>query len=260
MPGQAGRGTVPCPRSVEFDALFDYKSTNTSLNKDTVPGLEELLAGKYIIRKGEDSGDSLQVIQVNGEIYSVQEQSACPIGYSINHYLLYEDLMDLPVSKRGIALLNAVVLEEQQVKQVKADISHFDTNMLQAESAIETIVNNNLANAVSSFSRDTNGFTCQTDYREDSVIFFSVPYDQGWKAYIDSKEVNILDSGGMMLIEAPAGFHEIRFEYRTPGYLLGAVISVISISLFLLYLAYCFMQMQMISGCFVHDTTTHRRK
>ena len=86
-----------------------------------------------------------------------------------------------------------------------------------------------------------------------SVILFLI-------YYIDSKEVNILDSGGMMLIEAPAGFHEIRFEYRTPGYLLGAVISVISISLFLLYLAYCFMQMQMISGCFVHDTTTHRRK
>ncbi len=90
------------------------------------------------------------------------------------------------------------------------------------------------------FELDDNGFRASTHYKNDSFVYFSVPYDEGWKASIDGDYCNIIQSGGMMLIEVPAGNHMIEFYYSTPGYRAGVIITVMSIAVYVAYLLILF--------------------
>ena len=91
-----------------------------------------------------------------------------------------------------------------------------------------------------SFEIDNRGFyaTCQLD--EPAIVFFSVPYDKGWHAWVNGAPVQIEKANiGFMAVRAPAGECRIYFEYQTPGLFEGAVISGGGLLLLLLYLLVC---------------------
>ena len=90
--------------------------------------------------------------------------------------------------------------------------------------------------AVTDFTRDTNGFSGKITVDSAKTILFTVPWDKGWRAQIDGQEVPIKNSLGFMIIQVPEGSHTIRFQYRIPGGRLGIVFSVIGfMSIFLLF-------------------------
>ena len=89
--------------------------------------------------------------------------------------------------------------------------------------------------AVKNFRRTSDGFVCDSDYSSDSLVYFSVPNDSGWKAFIDGQQTEIINSGGMMLIRVPAGTHRISFRYTTPGLSAGTAVSLISLCALILY-------------------------
>ncbi len=89
--------------------------------------------------------------------------------------------------------------------------------------------------AVENFRRSSDGFVCESDYSENELVYFSVPNDSGWKAFIDGEETPIINSGGMMLIRVPAGAHKIVFHYTTPGLSVGAAISLASLAALILF-------------------------
>ena len=67
------------------------------------------------------------------------------------------------------------------------------------------------------------------------LIFTTIPYDEGWKVYIDGEEaetVMVLDS--LLAVPATAGGHEIKFVYRPDCAVYGGLISVIGILAFVL--------------------------
>ena len=71
------------------------------------------------------------------------------------------------------------------------------------------------------------------------LIFTTIPYDEGWKVYIDGEEVEgvmVLDS--LLAVPSTAGFHEIEFVYRPDCAVYGGLISVIGIVLFALLIVW----------------------
>lgn len=61
------------------------------------------------------------------------------------------------------------------------------------------------------------------------MLFTSIPYDKGWKAYVDGKKVEVeavVDGAFMAVRIEDSGVHEVVFDYSTPGLLTGAIISV----------------------------------
>ena len=69
------------------------------------------------------------------------------------------------------------------------------------------------------------------------MVFFSVPYDDGWSATVNGEEVTVEKVDyGFVAVRADAGDSEIVFHYRTPGLALGALLSLVGILLLLLYL------------------------
>ena len=65
------------------------------------------------------------------------------------------------------------------------------------------------------------------------LIFTTIPYDEGWKVYIDGKRVEtvkVLDS--LLAIPSTAGDHTIEFVYRPDCAVYGGLISIVGIVLF----------------------------
>lgn len=94
--------------------------------------------------------------------------------------------------------------------------------------------------ACESFSIDADGFSAASRLDSPAMLFFSVPYDRGWSAWVNGSPARIEKANiGFMAVRVPAGESIIRFEYRTPGLYEGAVISAGALLLLLLYLLFC---------------------
>ena len=66
--------------------------------------------------------------------------------------------------------------------------------------------------------------------RNDGILYTSIPYDSGWKVYIDGSEVkeeDIHQIGQAMLgVNIQRGSHIIEFEYKAKGLSLGLMVSL----------------------------------
>ncbi len=91
-------------------------------------------------------------------------------------------------------------------------------------------------NAVESFETDNKGFTATITREKESLLFFSIPYDEGWSATVNGKKVEIERvNKGFMAVQIPEGSSTIRFDYTTPYLLEGMGITIISVGIFLIY-------------------------
>ena len=65
------------------------------------------------------------------------------------------------------------------------------------------------------------------------MVCFSIPYSDGWKAYVDGNEVKLHHANiAYMAIEIESGEHQYELVYETPLLKSGMYISVVSLSIF----------------------------
>ncbi len=73
------------------------------------------------------------------------------------------------------------------------------------------------------------------DVKEDGLFYTSISYDKGWKAYVDGEEVEITPvCDAMVAFKLDAGQHEIKLKYCPQGFVLGVIVTLLSIALFAL--------------------------
>ena len=94
-------------------------------------------------------------------------------------------------------------------------------------------------NAWTNVQYDTNWVSGTINAQFDGVFQLAIPYNSGWQAYVDGKEVEVFQSGvrymGILLSE---GEHEIRFKYTTPGITTGTVLSIAALMVAFVYWMY----------------------
>lgn len=73
---------------------------------------------------------------------------------------------------------------------------------------------------------------------KDKILFMSVPYDKGWKVYVDGKEEKLYPIfDAMSAVNLTAGEHEIEMRYSPRGFVPGICISIVSLAaLVMLYI------------------------
>ena len=92
--------------------------------------------------------------------------------------------------------------------------------------------------ACSSFNYTSDGFSAEFDNRgDDNLLFFSVPFDEGWSAKVNGEPAKIEKVNvGFMAIRVKGNTkNEIRFTYRTPMLTEGMIISAIGAGIFIIY-------------------------
>lgn len=222
----------------EFEDLFDYYGATYALNKNTYPGLAQLLGGKWLLSL-EPYGNLVATYETRSNTYYLIENEACPIGYGVTSYIRESELRSLPVESRAIALLQAVCVADDVdastltglTEKKAADITTTDETG-GTDNLVASLTATNKAAKVDNFAKDGHGMTFTTGYEDDTWVYLSVPYDMGWSATIDGEEAEIVYTGGMMMINVPAGEHSVEFSYVTPYYQLGLTISLVGIVIF----------------------------
>ena len=69
----------------------------------------------------------------------------------------------------------------------------------------------------------------------DGVAFTTIPYDANWRVYVDGNQVEPYETVDALLgFDISAGKHTVELEYVHTPFVIGAIISIVGISLFVL--------------------------
>lgn len=99
--------------------------------------------------------------------------------------------------------------------------------------------NNRAENVLDNIIISDNKFSGEINLDSPQILFVSAPFVNGFKAYVDGEEAEILQANTWgMALDLDEGHHEIVFKYRTPGLFVGIGASCIGFVLFSLTLIY----------------------
>lgn len=64
----------------------------------------------------------------------------------------------------------------------------------------------------------------------DRVMFTGIPYDEGWRVYIDGERVDLLETSDFLLaFELPEGQHTVELRYLPTCVIVGDILSAVGI-------------------------------
>lgn len=71
---------------------------------------------------------------------------------------------------------------------------------------------------------------------DKSILYLSIPYDKGWKLYVDGQEYSTQEVyGGFLGAKLNSGNHQIKLDYEPVGFKLGMMISVSTLTTIILF-------------------------
>lgn len=169
-------------------------------------------------------------------------------GFSYDTYMTYSQCDSMSERERGKMMLRAILLDDEQVEKYSymfENLADYYNSSGNSSSTSYNTLKNDVAlraeTAATSFKTGKNSFTATVQRDKDTLVFFSIPYDNGWSAYVNGKQVDVEKVNvGFMAVPVEAGESEIYFEYSTPGLKTGIIISVGAVVVFAGYLAAVF--------------------
>lgn len=216
--------------------------------------IRSLLSVKYLFDNSEKGSFSLDQAgqkstsdpKMTGWSYLKTEsgyniwQNDCyiPMGFTYDYYVTERDYDEgFTKSERGNLMLRAIVLSDEQEAKYADILEPLPSEKTSFnESSYHADCLNRADMSCNSFTPDSKGFSASIELQKPNLVFFSVPYHEGWRAYVNGEEVSVEQVNiGFMAVECGAGHSDIRFEFETPMLRLGAVCSVFCIGAFAVY-------------------------
>ncbi len=196
-----------------------------------------------------------------------RNENALPMGFAYDKYILLETeetdeaegeetdggtpaaqevtrptLMGVAEKQRGNMLVRAIALTEEQIGRyghLMEPATAGDTADLSYDAYVQDAAARR-SQGVSSFNADHTGFTAAITLDRENLVFFSVPYDEGFTATVNGVETPVERvSGGLSAVLCPAGESTIVFTYQTPGWAFALTLTIAAWALWALYAALC---------------------
>lgn len=249
--------SVVSPSIMEF---YDYIGVERSVasRPDTdIPAIRSLLSVKYLINRidgdsfvddiGETRMPDYEYVKTSGNYYVYENQNYVPYGFSYNYYMSYDFCNSYSDESKTRLMLKAMLLTDDQIKKYGEYMTDIDTlgSGYDADATTLSFTDTAMAydaetlrdTAADNFSVDNYGFSATVTRDEKSLVFFSVPYDEGWTAYVNDKQVEVEKVNvGFMAVPVEEGESKIRFNYRNTGLTSGATITITAVAVFAVYM------------------------
>lgn len=152
-----------------------------------------------------------------------------PMGYVYEYYVPddCEYVADEAVNNARIEkMVYACYLDDATAKQLGEVLEPLGEKEIDWKIYSEELKNT----AATEIKMEGNGLTAVTKGEKERLLYFSIPNDNGWEAYINGEKTEIYTiNGGMMGIIAPVGESHIEFKFTTPGLKLGMYVSIAAI-------------------------------
>ena len=199
---------------------------------------------KYYLVKPAENKSSIPTIKSLGydsinkiaDVVVFKNKFSLPLGYTYKNIITYSEFKKANFLQKNKILLNGFVINDED-KEKYAGFSVLKTDSFKADN----ILLDEYFNPLKELRKDTltisqfaqNSIQGNISLKEKRMLFFSIPYDDGWKATVDGKEekldkVNIGFTG--LLLDK--GSHEVLLQFEPPFLKAGAFISLAGLLLF----------------------------
>lgn len=204
------------------------------------PLLQPLASIKYNLTKGDASSflsnDRYEYVSQFGDVKLFKDRYYLPLGYTYDRFLTISNFRQLLPAQKDAALLNAFVVDDREIEKYKR-LQQFDLNAFIASNytmkEYEDSIENRRREILVISEHSHNHIKGKINLSGDKLLFFSIPFDKGWHAKVDGKEVKLeqinIGFTGLLLTK---GTHTVELEYEPPYLIAGAIISLISIGVY----------------------------
>ena len=168
-----------------------------------------------------------------------ENENWVPMGFTYDYYVTADQLERVGEEERAQILCRALLLDEDQISAFGSLLRPLPDEELtrRSEEAYAADCAARREATVAEFTATRTGFTAKTAYDTDALVFFSVPYDDGFTATVNGEPAAIEKvDNGMMAVFVPAGENEVEFTYHTPGLKVSAIVSVAGLAAYGIYL------------------------
>lgn len=142
--------------------------------------------------------------------------------YLVNMGYCYEDredTADIVFSEKGKYDLESIEICYVPLDKYETNIKKLSEDILQ------------------NVQEDTNTISGTVSLEKEKYMVFSIPYSEGWKAYVDGKETKLQKANVMYMgLALEPGEHEITLRYCSPGFWPGLTLTLVSVIVFLIFL------------------------
>ena len=241
-------GSTAAPSILSFYPGLGVKRDVRSEPEITNYALRGLLSVEYLIttpekrESFEDEADAGWTYLADVDGYALyHNDNYVPMGFTYDYYITEESYETTVKNTRANLLMRALVLSEEDAEtygkyleklpDAKLDDLWYDTYVSDCA--------DRRASACSTFQMTNSGFHAEITLKKDDLVFFSVPYDDGFTAYVNGEETDVIRvDEGLMAVLAPAGENTIDFVYQADGYSLASKVSLAALAVFVLYAGY----------------------
>ena len=244
-------GSTAAPSILSFYPALGVKRDVRSEPEIANYALRGLLSVEYLIttpekrESFEDEADAGWTNLADVDGYALyHNDNYVPMGFTYDYYVTKQTYEASVKTLRSNLLMRALVLEDEDVAQYGQYLIELPDAMLDDlhyDSYTQDCADRR-AHSCSVFQMNNAGFHAEITLDKANLVFFSVPYDDGFTAYVNGEKADILQvDEGLMAVLCPAGASSIDFVYQAAGLSASRVVTAVAIPVWVVYVA-CFVR------------------
>ena len=244
-------GSTAAPSILSFYPGLGVKRDVRSEPEITNYALRGLLSVEYLIttpekrESFEDEADAGWTYLADVDGYTLyHNDNYVPMGFTYDYYVTEATYQTSIKTLRSNLLMRALVLSEEDAAAYGQYLTELPDEMLEElyyDSYTQDCADRR-AHSCSVFQMNNAGFHAEITLDKTNLVFFSVPYDDGFTAYVNGEKTDILRvDEGLMAVLCPAGASSIDFVYQAAGLSASRVVTAVAIPVWVVYVA-CFVR------------------
>ena len=206
------------------------------------PLLFSMASGKYWLSKRPDGylkGFGYDSVATFNDVKVYKNRYSVDFGFCYDKVIDAESFKKIGIFQKDLALLKGCVIENEQIELLTQfkPLNLKDTSInfsFQMYDSLTKALNGNVF-SISSFHE--NNIKGSINTSSPKILYFSIPFDEGWKASVNNKEVKLYRLNcGMTGLVTNIGINNIELQF-TPRYRnIGFWVSIFSL---LLIVSFC---------------------
>ena len=241
-------GSTAAPSILSFYPGLGVKRDVRSEPEIANYALRGLLSVEYLIttpekrESFEDEADAGWTYLADVDGYTLyHNDNYVPMGFTYDYYVTEATYQTSIKTLRSNLLMRALVLEDEDLEKYSPYLTELSEAMLDDlhyDSYTQDCADRR-AHSCSVFQMNNAGFHAEITLEKQNLVFFSVPYDDGFTAYVNGEKAVILRvDEGLMAVLCPAGTSSIDFVYQAAGLSASRVVTAVAIPVWVVYAAY----------------------
>lgn len=215
---------------IDEDVLVPVKENKISGADLSEMTPREDLENYYLYSRSEDTNEVVEVEYIVPEtagyygFFRASEKDSLIIqcgDREVEYPNEYSEIMSLGYLEKGEKIKVKLPLAVEKNGKISFNVYRFDNEVFDKgyEKLSRTWMKLD--------EKTSKGFKGTIDVKEKGLFYTSVLYDEGWKAYVDGKEVEITPvAKTFCAFELSEGEHKIEFVFSPEGLTMGIIVSV----------------------------------